>query len=87
MASSKGGPEVNSIHLMPIASREPLFEHGLLPGDHQYAGLLVTDTDFLEGCLRMHRDEAPPLRPNRRSEELPTLHYNLLTIMRPTPAR
>jgi hypothetical protein len=65
---------------------KPFFEHSLLPRDHQYAGLLVTDTDFLEGYLRLRaRRERSNCASNRQSEKLPTLHSNLLTIMRPTP--
>ena len=36
-----------------LPAGEPLLENCLLPRDHQHAGLLVTNPDFLDGCLRL----------------------------------
>src|SRR4029078_8542706 len=59
---------------------KPLLEHGPLPRDHQHAGLLVTNPDFLDGGLRTH---LPGQRRRRRYakrqfKEVTTLHHNLL---------
>ena len=48
-----------------LPAGEPLLQHGLLPRDHQHAGLLVADPDFLHGCLRTRLPATatpPPLR-------------------------
>ena len=59
---------------------EALLKHGLLPRDHQHAGLLVTDPDFLDGCLRTHLPRQRRRRrcAKRQFKELTTLHHNLL---------
>ena len=52
IASIIGGPEVNSIHFTAIRSRGKMFfQDRLLPRDHENAGLLIADTNFLERRL------------------------------------
>ena len=59
---------------------EVLLQHGLLPRDHQHAGLLVADPDFLQRRLRTRRrrHRRNRRRAKRQFEELTTLHHNLL---------
>src|SRR6185436_16667009 len=55
--------------------REPLLKHPLLPRNHQHAGLLVTNPDFLDSRLRLRaRRQRGNGASNRQSEKLPTLH-------------